>query len=150
MCTEGLFSNFFNKQTCMQNGNRFCLPPGGMVANVASDKGRKEPATLSHITRHKTSAILSYTRAPTTAIAVPLPPGGRLFGQMQCSLVKTNQIVISRHARLLLSLEMLMAPSCNRSRLSRDLPVPIATQDTASLATLVLIPVTCSTSWSKP
>ena len=57
---------------------------------------------------------------------------------------------LSRYARLLLSLEMLMAPSCKRSRLSRDLPVPIATQDTASFATLVLIPVTCVTSWSKP
>ena len=57
---------------------------------------------------------------------------------------------LSRYARLLLSLEMLIAPSCKRSRLSRDLPVPIATQDTASFATLVLIPVTCVTSWSKP
>ena len=38
----------------------------------------------------------------------------------------------------------------NISRLSSDFPVPSATQDTASGATRVLIPVARVTSWSKP
>ena len=57
---------------------------------------------------------------------------------------------IYRYTRLLLSREILISPSGKRSRLSSDLPVPIATHETASFATRVLIPVTCSTSLSKP
>ena len=37
------------------------------MANVASDKGRKESAALTHTTRDKTSAVLSYTQAPPYA-----------------------------------------------------------------------------------
>ena len=34
------------------------------MANVASDKGREEPAALTHTTRHKMNTFRSYTQAP--------------------------------------------------------------------------------------
>ena len=45
-------------------------------------------------------------------------------------------------SRTFRSLERLMVPSWNISRWSSDFPVPMATQETASAATRVLMPVT--------
>ena len=75
------------------------------------------------------------------------PPPRKLLKKLDQNFSNgVTKILSSRYARLLLSRELLTVSSCKRSRLSRDLPVPIATHDTASFATLVLIPVTCVTS----
>ena len=54
------------------------LPPGGMVSNVASDKGRRELACTNAKHSFYGEHYPKMPRAPPTAIAVPPPPGGGL------------------------------------------------------------------------
>ena len=58
------------------------LPMGGRLSNVASDKGLKEPACTNAKHSFCGEHYLLVPQAPTTAIAVPLPPGGRLKNRL--------------------------------------------------------------------
>ena len=130
----------------------YIRPPSGReVAFSRENDGRSQRLYRISLVKEQTTCLYTRGLPPPCRLRhlSPLPPEGRIRGDSNINF-QTDQTLGSHYARLLLSREMLMAPSCKRSRLSSDLPVPIATQDTASLATRVLIPVTCSTSWSKP
>ncbi len=65
-----------------------------------SGRRREEPAALQSNTRHKTSALRSYTQAPSVIFLrkCHLPPGGRLM--IVPDFRKNNFIIDSSRGRL--------------------------------------------------